>query len=51
MRVHNQINEKIEAEPKTKECANCGSLYTLKKGPPDICWVCGLPTEEKINEI
>jgi len=33
------------------KCQNCGVIYTLKKGPPEICWHCGLPVEEKINGI
>lgn len=34
-----------------EKCINCGVIYTLKLGKPEICWVCGLPTEEEIDEI
>ena len=33
------------------KCKNCGLIYTLKKGAPEICWNCGLPVQEEINEI
>ena len=35
----------------TEECVNCGTLYTLKKGMPELCWVCGMPTDEKIEGL
>jgi len=36
-------------EPKTEECINCGTKYSLWSGAPEICWVCGAPTGEKIE--
>ena len=36
---------------KTEKCVNCGCTYALKTGIPKLCWICGLPTGEKINEI
>lgn len=38
---------KEEAEP--TKCKNCGTIYSLKKGAPEICWVCGLPTDEEVK--
>ncbi|MFW5895226.1 MAG: hypothetical protein ACOCT9_00630 [archaeon] len=36
--------QEIEDEER-KKCIHCGSLYQLKKGKPEICWVCGQKTE------
>lgn len=33
------------------KCENCGVIYTLKSGAPELCWICGMPTEERINGI
>lgn len=32
----------------TTKCKNCGVTYTLKKGPPEICWVCGLRVDKEM---
>jgi len=31
-----------------KTCANCGAIYNIKTEMPELCWACGMPTEEKI---
>ena len=38
-------------EKEVEICLNCGVRYNLKKGAPEFCWYCGLPTGEKIDEI
>ena len=38
-------------EIKKVHCKNCSASYVLKKGAPEICWICGMPVEEEINEI
>ena len=38
-------------ENEIKKCLNCGTIYNLKSSMPELCWVCGCPTDEVINEI
>jgi hypothetical protein len=38
-----------EQEIESVTCKNCGCGYTLNKGAPELCWICGLPTNEKIE--
>ncbi|GEM_PF-5341000 len=33
-----------------KKCVNCGTEYNLKGGMPEICWACGMPTDERPDE-
>ena len=40
----------MKGEAITEECVNCGTKYTIKKGMPEICWLCGMPTRENIND-
>lgn len=42
----------MEEEIKSEKCLNCGTNYYLKVGAPELCWICGMPTDEKIeNEL
>jgi len=38
-------------EIKSERCINCDTIYTFKKGMPKICWICGFPTDERIEDF
>lgn len=40
----------MEKQTEIKKCKNCGTIYNLKTEMPEICWACGLPTDEVIGE-
>jgi hypothetical protein len=51
---HNPTKNFMEKQTEIEEsvrCLNCGVIYTLKSGCPEMCWICGMPTEEQINGI
>jgi len=46
---HNPTKNSMEKqETLSVKCKNCGVIYTLKSGAPEICWICGCPTDEEM---
>jgi len=36
---------------KKQQCVQCGAIYSLKRGAPDECYICGCPLFDENEEI